>query len=434
MDAATKLQAQSEVSIILSFMKENESDQKNPVSFGKRLPRVRLRIRRNTTHPWIYRKMVGDIQGRVEPGELTEVYDKDRRFVGYAFCNPESEITLRLLAARRRGPPDAKWFQTMIGRAAALRHDVLRLPAHTDAYRLIHSEGDGLSGLVVDRYAEVLVAQIYSAGMKRALPQIKESLRTYFPEAEILVRADARSEKREGVSLGEDPAERRPKKVVIREGNLRFHVDPTEGHKTGFFLDQRDNRAFMAELVRDAGGIGSVKALDCFCYTGGFGISMAAAGAKQLECIDLDEEALKTAEQNRKLNQLTEAPRFVHADVFNVLRERQNAEPSYSHIVLDPAKAALVRDEIPRAQRAYGDMNRMAMKLLRPGGILLSCSCSGLIGETDFIDLLRGAAAEARVEMQILRVAGAPPDHPWAVRVPEGRYLKAVFSRIWPLP
>lgn len=424
---------------------------------GKARPAtVKMRVRRNSAHPWVYRRMAGGASRAVEPGEIVEVYDRERRFVGYGFYNAASEIALRLLSTHRREVPGREWFRRVVKHAAALRHETLQLPKRTNAYRLIHSEGDGLSGLIVDRYADVLALQVFCAGIKRVLPWVREALAECFPLARFVVRADARAEQREGVSLlpDDEAAEggkagatgRRAEAVTIREGSLKFLVDPGGGHKTGFFLDQRDNRARFAEFFHGLGGGSgqgggknvkggaSARVLDCFCYTGGFGLAAAVSGAAEVEAVDLDEEALRVGEKNRKLNKVEGRLRLRQANVFDVLRERRATRAEYSHIVLDPAKAAAVKDEVPRALRAYRDMNRMAMQLLRPGGILLSCSCSGLVEEDVFLDVLRGAAGEARAEMQVLRVCGAPADHPWAVRVPEGRYLKAVFSRISPLP
>jgi len=214
---------------------------------------------------------------------------------------------------------------------------------------------------------------------------------------------------------------------VIRENNLKLHVDLRRGHKTGYFLDQRENRQRMAAYCAGQ------TVFDGFCYTGGFALAAALGGAKSVEAVDLDEDVIKIADRNRTLNEIGEQLSFKHGNVFDILRDRRNAGTKYSRMILDPAKLTTSRLEIPKALSAYADMNRLGMQCLEPGGVLLSCSCTGLVSEEDFLMALRAAATEANVELQILGIFGAPGDHPWAVRTPEGRYLKAVFSRVMPM-
>ncbi|MCX7804454.1 MAG: class I SAM-dependent rRNA methyltransferase, partial [Planctomycetota bacterium] len=306
--------------------------------------------------------------------------------------------------------------------------DRLRLDETTNSYRLVHSEGDGLSGLVADRYGDHIVIQLYSAGFLRMLPWVRGELECHFPGARIHVRADHRSEKLEGVRMDGEPSGE--SSVEIREGPCRFLADLRKGHKTGFFLDQRDNRAFAAALARGA------SVLDCFCYTGGFAIACAVKGeCREILAVDLDEKALAMARENAKLNGLPESRiEWMHGDAFDVLRELRTARRLFDMAILDPAKMAATRDEAPKALDAYADMNRLAMGVLRPGGVLVSCSCSGAVPEPDFLLALRCAAREASCGLQIFRVAGAAPDHPFSIHCPEGRYLKVVFSRVFPSP
>lgn len=390
-----------------------------------RLPRVEMRSARHGNHPWIYRRMLAAEYEAIEPGSLVEVYSRDEAFIGRGFYNANSEIAVRLLAQDYNEKVDEAWFHATIARAASLRHDVLKLNAASDAYRVVHSEGDGLSGLVVDRFANVLVLELFSAGMHRHLDWVTGGLKACFPGAELVVRADHRNEKLEGVKMDGPPPGEKARETVIAECGRKFKVDLRRGHKTGFFVDQRENRSRIAELCR--GG----DVFDGFSYTGGFGISAALGGAKKVQSVDLDENVVAIAQENRELNGISaDVMHCMHGNVFDVLREYRTAGRKFAQMILDPAKLAVTRHEIPKALDAYADMNRLGMHCLQPGGVLLSCSCTGLIGEEDFIAALRAAAAEARMELQVFLVTGAAPDHPWAVHMPEGRYLKAVYSRV----
>ncbi len=213
-----------------------------------------------------------------------------------------------------------------------------------------------------------------------------------------------------------------PAAVDIRENGLTLHVDLAAGHKTGYFLDQRENRAAVARLAAGK------DVYDLFCYTGGFGLAAAKAGAKSVVSVDLDEKALAVAKGNAKTNGLD--VRYEHRNCFDFLRERAASGESADLVIVDPAKLAGVRDELPRALKTYDDINRLALGCVRPGGILVSCSCSGLVSEQQFLSVLANAAGEAKVELQIFRISGAAPDHPVRSDFPEGRYLKAVFARV----
>lgn len=392
---------------------------------GDVLPVVEMRTRHSTNHPWIFRRMIGGPYNEIDPGTLVDVVERDGRFVGRGFYNPNSEIAVRLLTLQNEAYPDRRFFLGAITRAAKLRTEVLRLPEVTDSFRLVHSEGDGLSGLVADKYGKCIVLELFSAGMHRHLDWVKQGFLENFPEHEIIVRADHRTEKLEGLKMdGPPPATR---ELVIREHNLKLNVDLRRGHKTGYFLDQRDNRRRVAEL--SAGQ----DVFDGFCYTGGFALSAALGGAKSVEAVDLDEKAIDVANKNRTTNAVGEQLKFIHANVFDYLRDQRAAGKKYDRVILDPAKLAISRQEISRALSAYADMNKLGMRCLNPGGVLVSCSCTGLVSEEDFLMALRAAAAESNVELQIIAIHGAPGDHPFSVRVPEGRYLKAVYSRVMPL-
>jgi 23S rRNA (cytosine1962-C5)-methyltransferase len=391
------------------------------------LPVVRLRGLRNSTHPWIFGKMVRPPERRVPPGALVEVRDRDNSFVGRGIYNPAKTIALRLLTEFPAERIDDDFFRRKLSQAKALREEMLRLGERSDSYRLVHSESDGLSGLVVDKFADVIVVEPFSAGYVALGPAIIRALRELYPKAWVCFRPDPRTEDIEGVSFGklarEFPA---PDGVEIRENELRMWVDFKSGHKTGFFLDQRENRAMVARLARER------EVLDLCCYTGGFAISALLGGAKKATGVDLDEKALATAERNAKLNGVAAKAEWVHANVFDYLRRMQAEGRKADLVVLDPSKLAGVKAEISRGMRTYGDLNKLAIEAVRPGGILVTCSCSGLISPEAFMSIVRNSAGEAGAVLKVLDIAGAGPDHPVASNFPEGRYLKVIFAQVQP--
>jgi 23S rRNA (cytosine1962-C5)-methyltransferase len=387
------------------------------------LPTVTLSANRTSDHPWIYRRMVRRPKKRLAPGTLVEIRSGRGGFVGRGICNPKSEIALRVLTEDAGVELGPEFFADRLRAARSLREGVLGLGNVTDAYRLVHAEADGLSGLVVDRFAGTLVVKPYSAGYVKQLDWIVDGLREIYRDSRIAVRADETTAKREGFDAAEVNA-RFPAtgRVTIRENTIRMLVNLEAGHKTGFFLDQRDNRAHFASLVR------GMSVLDCFTYTGGFAISAMKAGAKSAVGVDLDEKALDVGRQNAKLNRVE--VEFVHTDCFDHLRGLSERREGVDALVLAPAKLARGPAEIPRAKKAYGDMNRLACSVVRDGGLLLTCSCSGLVPEDEFLSIISRSAREAGCRLQLFRVAGAAPDHPVATNFPEGRYLKAVFARV----
>ena len=389
------------------------------------MPLVELSTRHQSDHPWVFRRMVGKADRNMAPGTLVEVHDKYGEFIGRGFFNPNSEISLRLLTLNPDTFPGKEWFAETIARAVSLRRDVLRLEKTTDSYRLIHSEGDGISGLIADKYGSVIVLQLFSAGIHHHLNWIIDGFLAQYPNHEIVIKSDFRTEKLEGVKMDGPPPKTRD--LIITENKLKLNVDLRRGHKTGYFLDQRENRYRVYEMAEGD------TVFDGFCYSAGFGLSAALGGAKNVESVDLDEDAIAMATKNKDINNTGEKHQLLHGNVFDVLRDRRNANQKYSLMILDPAKLAMSKDEIPKALSAYADMNRLGMQCLQPGGVLVSCSCTGLVSEENFLMALNAAAAEARMELQVLGVFGSPGDHPWAMRVPEGRYLKTVFSRVTPL-
>ena len=384
------------------------------------LPTVRLKIERRSSHPWVFQKMVERPAGRVPNGGVVNVVDKTGQWVGRGFYNGHSRIALRILTADANEQIDADFFAGRIARAVSLRRDVLKLDDVTDAYRLVHSEADGLSGLVVDRFADTLVVEFFAAGMFRQRGVIQDALLQHFPAANLYYFAEEHVGKQESFDC-RPPVP--PPPFLITEHGLRFRVTVGGGHKTGFFADQRDNRKFLA------GFCGGKRVLDLCCNSGGFAVyAKALGGAGEVIGVDLDESVIELAKQNARLNKAE--IRFIQADLFAWLRDVLPNGERFDVVVLDPAKMTRDRDDVMGALRKYLDMNKLALMAVKPGGIFLTCSCTGLVGEADFLEMLRRAAWQAQREVQIVRVSGAGGDHPFFAHVPEGRYLKAVFARV----
>jgi 23S rRNA (cytosine1962-C5)-methyltransferase len=383
------------------------------------LPLIRLNTERRFGHPWIFQKMVEKPAQKPKPGSLVDIVDRAGEWVGRGFYNGHSRIALRVLETDADTAVDEAWFRRKIADAVALRRDLLQLDAHTDAWRVIHSEGDGLSGLVVDRYADLLVVEFFSAGMFRHREWVYAALREHFPGCRFHASADEHVQKQESFDFrGSEPAA----PAIITENGVRFRADPAGAHKTGFFADQRDNREWLS---RQCAG---KTVLDLCCNTGGFAVYAAARGAADVVGVDIDEAVIAIAKGNAKLNDVR--PRFVHADIFPWLRDAAARGEAYDVVILDPAKMTRDREQVIPALKKYLDMNKLAMGVVRPGGLLATFSCTGLVSEEQFLDMLRRAAFYAGRTVQVLKVAGAGADHPWLTDVPESRYLKAVFCRV----
>ncbi len=383
------------------------------------LPVIRLKSDRAPGHPWIWSAQVHKPEQRLPPGSVVEIRDAKDRFVGRGFWNGHARIALRLLATHANESIDAAWIASRIDAAVALRRDWLTLDHTSDAWRVVHSEGDGLSGLIVDRYADILVVEYFAAGMWRFRETIHAALLAHFPGARLYWFAESHVQKQESFDCrsGEVPAA-----VEVHEHGLRFHAAPGCGHKTGFFADQRDNRRRFAELARGR------RVLDLCCNAGGFAVHAMAAGAREATGVDMDAGILEIARANAAANQV--AARFEQADIFDWLRAAVERGERYDAVVLDPAKLTRDRNRVVDALKKYFAMNRMALDVIPPGGLLLTCSCTGLVSEADFLEMLRRVALNAGREIQILDVRGAGADHPVRSDVPEGRYLKAVFCRV----
>jgi 23S rRNA (cytosine1962-C5)-methyltransferase len=384
------------------------------------LPKVRLKISRRSSHPWIFQKMVEKPAGRLHAGTVVDILDRDDQWVGRGFYNGHSRIALRLLTVDSAEKIDRDFFARRLELAIRLRRDWLRLDAVTDAYRLVHSESDQMSGLVVDRFGTTIVLEFFAAGMFRFRSVIQEILAGQFPHSSFYWFAEEHVQKQESFDCRPpDP----PPPTIVTEHGVRFRVAPGSKHKTGFFLDQRDNRQTLA------GFCAGRRVLDLCCNTGGFAVyAKALGGAEEVVAVDLDEQALDLANQNANLNQAR--IRFVQADLFHWLRDILPSGQRFDVVVLDPSKQTRDREAINFALKRYLDMNRLALQVVAPGGVFLTCSCTGLVSEEAFLECLRRAAWQAGRSIQVCKIAGAASDHPFLVHVPEGRYLKAVFCRV----
>ncbi len=384
------------------------------------LPVIQLKIERRSNHPWIFQKMVEKPVAKPKPGTIVDIVDNTGHWVGRGFYNGHSRIALRVLTEDHDEAIDEAWFARKIRAAVALRRDLMHLDETTDAWRVVHSEGDGISGLVVDRYGDLLVVEFFSAGPFRHREWIYAALSKEFPGCRFYSFSEEHVQKQESFDFRSPPP---PEPSVITEHGLKFRASPGSGHKTGFFADQRDNREYLTRFTAGK------RVLDICCNSGGFAIyAKARGGADEVIGIDLDEEILEVAEKNARLNNA--AVKFVQADLFHYLRDAHQRGEQFDVVILDPAKLTRDREQVIAALKKYNDMNKLAMQVIKPGGVLLTCSCTGLVSEEEFLDMIRRAAFYAGRTVQILKVAGAGADHPFMAHVKESRYLKAVFCRV----
>ncbi|MFH0983044.1 MAG: class I SAM-dependent rRNA methyltransferase [Planctomycetota bacterium] len=394
--------------------------QGQPATGSEARPWVKLRSA--AYRPFIYRKMVQQASPDAAPGDVVRVLDRHEAVFGSAFYNPRSEIVLRMLAFDER-PIDEGFWTGSIARAVALRRDVLKLDGRTSAYRVIHAEGDGLSGLVVDRYDEVLAIQVYSLGVARLLPELVPMLRRACGTRYHTVGVDDRTRQAEGIDALLPDSPDLPRSVKISENGVRFKVRFDGGHKTGFFCDQRDNRVKLAGLAAGA------DVLDVCCFSGGFGLYAKVQGAAaDVTGVDLDEEAIAMARDNMNLNSVQF--KLVHADAFSYLRQMRTNDRRYDVVVLDPPKLIFGRNDAEEGRKKYYDLNRLAMDVVKPGGLLVTCSCSGAVSWGDFTRIVVGSARSAGRTIQFIDRTGAAGDHPIRPDAPESEYLKVAWMRL----
>ncbi|AGW88662.1 23S rRNA methyltransferase [Ralstonia pickettii DTP0602] len=376
-------------------------------------------------HPWIYATGIATTEGRCEPGATVTVRAADGRFLAKAAYSPESQIRARVWTFDENEPVDHALFKRRVAAAIAYRQQWVK---DSDAVRLIFGESDRLPGLIVDYYGNgaqgQLVCQFNSAGVEHWKAAIVQALVKETGCPNVYERSDAAVRQREGLELvtgvlagaEPDPA------LSVTEHGVRYYVDVRSGHKTGFYVDQRDNRKLVGDLAEGR------EVLNCFCYTGGFSLAALRGGATSVTSIDSSGEALKIAAGNVALNGFDpERATWLDADVFKTLREFRAEGRQFDLIVLDPPKFAPSAQHIDRAARAYKEINLVGMQLLRPGGLLFTYSCSGAISMELFQKIVAGAVTDARADARILRRLSAGTDHPMLAAFPEGEYLKGLL-------
>ncbi|KVN98557.1 23S rRNA methyltransferase [Burkholderia ubonensis] len=384
-------------------------------------------------HPWIYTNAIDRVDGKPAPGATVIVRAHDGRFLARGAYSPHSQIRVRVWSFDENEPIDHAFFKRRVQRAVAHRNTMV---SGTGAVRLVFGEADGLPGLIVDHYVEdsgaasprgQLVCQFMAAGVEAWKDAIVAALvgatgcPNVYERSDVSIREKEGLEQTTGVLAGDPP----PATLITNENGVRYHVDVPNGHKTGFYVDQRDNRALVTQYAngRDV--------LNCFCYTGGFSLAALKGGAARVVSIDSSGDALALAQQNVVANGFDPArASWLDADAFKTLRRLVDEGDRFDLIVLDPPKFAPTRDSVNRAARAYKDINLSGFKLLRPGGLLFTYSCSGAIDMDLFQKIVAGAAADAKVDARILKRLGAGVDHPLLSAFPEGEYLKGLLLQI----
>lgn len=376
-------------------------------------------------HPWVFSGAVARVEGAPADGDIVDVRDARGNWLARGYFNRRSQIVVRLLTWDPDEEISADFWRRRLQQAFAGRESLSRNPA-TTAYRLVHAESDGLPGLVVDRYGEFLVVQFLTLGMERRKADLTAALADLLAPRGIYERSDVDVREKEGLAPRTGPlwGAEPPAFLTIGENGLLFRVDVRSGQKTGFYLDQRENRARVREFCTGA------EVLDAFSYTGAFGVHAACHGAARVTFVDSSGSALALARENLALNgQDPACHEFIEGDVPRVLREFRAAGRRFDLIVLDPPKFAPTAQDVPRAARAYKDINLLAFQSLRPGGILFSTSCSGAITADLFQKILFSAALDAGREAQIIGYLHQGSDHPVALTFPEGAYLKGLICR-----
>ncbi len=402
-------------------------------------PRVILAPQRDVSvrrrHPWLFSGAIKRVEGAPKPGALVAVYSFEGDFLAWGHYSAASQIRARLFAWDERDMPEtAEFWRGRLERAIAARQPLLA-DGTTTACRLVNAESDNIPGLVVDQYGDVIVAQYLSAGADARRELFNELLvdllhpATLYERSDVDMREKERLEPREGVLHGEEP----PEVIEIVENGLRFGVDVRHGHKTGFYLDQRDNRALLRATVTP---LNAPTVLNVFSYTGGFAVYALAGGAAAVTNVDTSAEALRVGRENLARNGFAEANvEDIEGDAFTVLRElhsqKRNATPSrFDVVILDPPKFAFTQGDVKRAARGYKDINMQALRLLNPGGVLFTFSCSGAISADLFQKIVFGAALDVKRDAQIVGRMTQSSDHPVALTFPEGEYLKGLVCRV----
>ena len=380
-------------------------------------------------HPWIFSGAVQKSDSSISPGEIVSILDSKEKPLAIGYCNPASSIAVRVLEWDVSRPVDRSWWEERIRQSIERRKD-LKESGATNALRLVYGESDFVPGLIVDQYAETIVIQCLTAGIEAVKSEITEIIREMLKPAAVYERSDADVRELEGLKpvsgllAGKEP----PDDIEVFENFNRYFVSVKSGQKTGFFLDQRDNRKIISTYAAGK------TVLDCFCYNGGFSISCLRGGALSVTSVDSSAEAIEGLKKNFALNQKydlkTKDLFTVNGDVFETLRKFRDGGRMFDLIVLDPPKLAPTRASLDKALRAYKDVNLHALKLINPGGLLATFSCSGGVSPQDFQTMIGWAAKDARRDVQIIRTLTQAEDHPIRISYPESAYLKGLICRV----
>jgi len=377
-------------------------------------------------HPWIFSGAIDRVTGEAGVGETVQVCTQQGKFLAWAAYSPASQIRARIWSWEEGAVIDERFFANRLKHAVERRKDLVR-EEESNAYRLIHGESDGIPGLVVDRYADWMVVQVLSAGPEHWREVVLSLLRDITGIQNVYERSDVDVRELEGLPLrsGLVHGNLLPDTVQIHEHGLQYQVDIVQGHKTGFYIDQRVNRLRLQAYARNR------EMLNCFSYTGAFAVNALHAGGKSALSVDSSGEALERGKEHIRLNHLPEdRADWLEGDVFQVLRALRDRGRSFDLIVLDPPKFAPTAAQVERAARGYKDINLLAFKLLRPGGILFTFSCSGGVQADLFQKIVAGAAFDAGVEARVVETMRQSPDHPVALNFPEGAYLKGLVCQV----
>jgi 23S rRNA (cytosine1962-C5)-methyltransferase len=381
----------------------------------------KIGLRVENGHPWIFGNEIAEAEDSVKPGDIVTVFNSDRKFIGKGFINPKSQIAIRLLTRKEDEVIDAGFIRGRIEAAWIYRRKI----GYTENCRLVFGEADGLPALIIDKFGDYFVIQTLALGMDVWKPAIVEALREIFHTEKIYERNDVPVRELEGLeqkkgflSAAFDP------KIVIHENGIRFEVDLENGQKTGYFLDQQDNRRAIRHIVKDA------EVLGAFCYTGSFELHAGHYGARSVLGIDISETAIIQAQRNAKLNGLENTVRFEALNAFDVLKKWSRESKKYDVLMLDPPAFAKSRENISKAVSGYKEINLRGMKLLRSGGFLVTSSCTNLVSPQVFLDTIRAAAKDAGKKIRQVVYQAQSPDHPIAWGLENTHYLKFLIVEV----
>ncbi|HIF9179944.1 TPA: class I SAM-dependent methyltransferase [Photobacterium damselae] len=371
-------------------------------------------------HPWVFSRGIARVEGDPQLGDTVEIFDNKGQWLARGAYSPQSQIRVRVWTFNKNEKIDVEFFVNRLQTAQALR-DVLAARDGLTGYRLIAAESDGLPGITIDKYQDYLVCQLLSAGAEAQKEALVEALQICYPLCNVYERSDVAVRKKEGLAqrtgvlVGNEP----PKFVTIEENGVKINVDIKGGHKTGFYLDQRDSREAAVKYVNGK------RVLNCFCYTGGFGLYALKGGASRVVNVDVSQPALDTAKMNAEMNGYPlENAEFLNADVFKLLREYRDRGEQFDVVIMDPPKFAESKSQLVGACRGYKDINMLAMQITKPGGMLLTYSCSGLMDGNLFQKIIADAALDAKRDVQFIERFAQAADHPLDSAYPEGFYLK----------